>query len=151
MYVGLAGSLLVLLYGFMSELVHLVLNVTDITQANIVLGILSLIDISLASNLVLIVIFSGYENFVSKMDMGDHEDEPEWKSSVDFSTLKLKLIASIVAISGIHLLKVFMDIGNTPEKHVMWMVVIHCVFIVSGVMLALMDRIATGTKAIKGK
>jgi len=145
-YLGLAASLLILLWSFVAEIVHLALNITTLTQSNVILGILSLIDLSLAGNLVLIVIFSGYENFVSKMDTGNHEDQPDWKGSVDFSSLKLKLIASIVAISGIHLLKVFMDIGKYDFEQVKWMVTIHVVFVFSGVLLALMDSIAAKAK-----
>ena len=148
-YVGLVGGLLLLLYTFIAELWHLFTHITELTQNDVVLGILSLIDLSLAGNLLLIVIFSGYENFVSKIDTSAHEDQPEWKGTVDFSTLKLKLIASIVAISGIHLLKVFMDAGKTPEHQVMWMVIIHVVFVISGVLLALMDRISASTKYMK--
>lgn len=151
MYVGLSLALLLLLFSFMQELVHLFMMVPNITQNDVVLGILSLIDLSLAGNLLLIVVFSGYENFVSKIDTSEHEDQPEWKGTVDFSTLKLKLIASIVAISGIHLLKVFMDVGKVSETHIMWMVIIHLVFVVSGVLLALMDRIAISAKVLKGK
>lgn len=149
MYVGLVGALIVLFLSFMQELFHFFMSIPHITQTDVVLGVLSLIDLSLAGNLMLIVIFSGYENFVSKIDTDDHEDQPDWKGSVDFSTLKLKLIASIVAISGIHLLKVFMDVDKVSISQVQWMVIIHLVFVVSGVLLALMDRIAIGTKAIK--
>lgn len=148
-YVGLVGSLILLLIGFMQELWHLFSHVSELTQNDMVLGALSLIDLSLAGNLVLIVIFSGYENFVSKMDTGDADDQFEWKGTVDFSTLKLKLVASIVAISGIHLLKIFMNIDTVSEKEIMWMVIIHLVFIVSGVLLALMDRIAISAKLLK--
>lgn len=150
-YAGLVGALLILLYTFIMELVHMFANLPNLTQADAVLGALSLIDLSLAGNLVLIVIFSGYENFVSKMDVNDHEDRPEWQGDVDFSSLKLKLVASIVAISGIHLLKVFMNVKETSEFEIMWMVIIHLVFIVSGVMLAAMDYIAVKTKAGKKK
>jgi uncharacterized protein (TIGR00645 family) len=106
---------------------------------------LSLIDLSLAANLVLIVIFSGYENFVSKIDVGSHEDRPEWMGTVDFSGLKLKLIASIVAISGIALLKAFLELGEdetfdaTAQNRLMWQVIVHLTFVVSGVLLAFMD------------
>ncbi|MCE9507632.1 MAG: YqhA family protein, partial [Alphaproteobacteria bacterium] len=93
----------------------------------------------------------GYENFVSKIDAVTHEDWPDWKGSVDFATLKLKLIASIVAISGIHLLKVFMDIDKIPQNQAIMMVAIHLTFVISGVLMALMDRISTGTKLAKGK
>ena len=151
MYIGLVGGLFLLLYTFGMELVHLFSHLTDLTQNDVILGILSLIDLSLAGNLILIVIFSGYENFVSKINTGGHEDQFEWKGTVDFSALKLKLIASIVAISGIHLLKVFMDIGKVSESQIMWMVIIHVVFVVSGVLLALMDRIVISTKMAKSK
>jgi uncharacterized protein (TIGR00645 family) len=151
MYLGLASALVLLLISFMQELIHLFSALPNISQNDVVLGILSLIDLSLAANLLLIVIFSGYENFVSKINTDAHEDNPEWKGSVDFSTLKLKLIASIVAISGIHLLKVFMDVGKTPEANIKWMIVIHVVFVISGVLLALMDMIASRTKYLKSK
>ncbi len=151
MYLGLASALVLLLISFMQELIHLFSALPNISQNDVVLGILSLIDLSLAANLLLIVIFSGYENFVSKINTDAHEDNPEWKGSVDFSTLKLKLIASIVAISGIHLLKVFMDVGKTPEANIKWMIIIHVVFVISGVLLALMDMIASRTKYLKSK
>lgn len=148
-YLGLVGALILLLITFAREVYHLA-TVSFVMQPDqAVLGILSLIDLSLAGNLVLIVIFSGYENFVSKMDTNNHPDNPEWKSSVDFATLKLKLVASIVAISGIHLLKIFMDISKYDSTHIRWMVIIHLVFVVSGVLLALMDRIAADTKLKK--
>ncbi|MBN8532028.1 MAG: TIGR00645 family protein [Alphaproteobacteria bacterium] len=150
-YVGLVGALVVLLFAFCEELLHFILMIPNITANDAVLGVLSLIDLSLAGNLLLIVIFSGYENFVSKFDDADHVDRPEWQGTVDFSTLKLKLVASIVAISGIHLLKVFMNVEKTSEQQMQWMIIIHLVFVVSGVLLALMDRIAVSAKAIKVK
>ncbi len=150
-YVGLVGALLILLYSFVMELTHLLSHITAITPDTAVLAVLSLIDLSLAGNLVLIVIFSGYENFVSKFDLGSHEDRPEWQGTVDFSALKLKLVASIVAISGIHLLKVFMNVGNISDREIQWMVIIHVVFVISGVLLALMDRIAVSSKVLKEK
>lgn len=151
-YVGLVGALLVLLYSFILELAHFFgTGISGITSDQAVLGVLSLIDLSLAGNLLLIVIFSGYENFVSKFDLKHHEDRPEWQGTVDFSTLKLKLVASIVAISGIHLLKVFMNVQHMPDREVQWMVIIHLVFVISGVLLAFMDRIVAGSKAIKDK
>ncbi|MFN0114787.1 MAG: TIGR00645 family protein [Paracoccaceae bacterium] len=150
MYVGLVGALLILLWSFILELVALFGRVATITVNDAVLGALALIDLSLAANLILIVIFSGYENFVSRMDtVADHADRPEWQGQVDFSTLKLKLVASIVAISGIHLLKVFMDIDKYSPEKIYWLVVIHLVFVVSGVLLALMDWISSQSKTIK--
>lgn len=150
-YIGLVGSLLLLLHAFCMELIHLFADIQNLTPDKAVLGALSLIDLSLAGNLLLIVIFSGYENFVSKFDIGDHKDKPEWQGTVDFAGLKLKLVASIVAISGIHLLKIFMGVAQIADREIMWMVIIHLVFVASGVLLALMDKIAVSSKALKGK
>ncbi|GGH56388.1 TIGR00645 family protein [Frigidibacter albus] len=149
MYLGLVGALIILLYAFLMELVRFALSIPVITVDDAVLGALALIDLSLAANLLLIVIFSGYENFVSRMDLADHVDRPDWQGEVDFSTLKLKLVASIVAISGIHLLKVFMDVGAYSADKIRWMVIIHLVFVISGVLLALMDWISNHAKTLK--
>jgi uncharacterized protein (TIGR00645 family) len=145
-YMLLIVALGALLVKFVQELLAFTPNVLSLKDTDVILGILTLIDLSLAGNLLLMVIFSGYENFVSKIDVGDHKDRPEWMGKVDFSGLKLKLIASIVAISGIHLLKSFMSIGKapiSPDKalELQWLVVIHVVFVLSGVLLALMDFI----------
>lgn len=150
-YVGLVGALIVLLYAFLLDLWHFVQKMPGLTPDDAVLGALSLIDLSLAANLLLIVIFTGYENYVSKMDVADHEDRPDWHGTVDFAGLKLKLVASMVAISGIHLLKIFMDIGHYQQVEIMWAVIIHLVFVASGVLLALMDYISVMAKGMKGK
>ena len=92
------------------------------------------------------VIFSGYENFVSKMDVGEHPDRPSWMGKIDFSAMKLKLIASIVAISAIQLLKAFMEIEQINKTDLMWLVIVHLTFVVSGVLLALMDWVSERTK-----
>lgn len=144
MYLGLVVSLAILTIIFVRETIEIVPHVLEMSADEGILSILSLIDLSLAANLMLIVIFSGYENFVSKMDLEDAKDRPSWMGKVDFSGLKLKLIASIVAISGIHLLKVFMELGH-PGDHpisletLRYMVIVHLAFVVSGVLLALMD------------
>lgn len=150
-YIGLVGALAMLLVTFGQELLHFFANIRTMETQDAILACLALIDISLAANLLIIVVFSGYENFVSKIDIGDHEDAPNWKGKVDFTGLKIKLIASIVAISGIHLLKVFMDIKKYTETDVYWMVVIHVVFVLSGVMLALMDHLVAKSKALNYK
>lgn len=149
MYVGLAGALVLLLWSFLHELYALAMQFPAIGVNDAVLGALALIDLSLAANLVMIVIVSGYENFVSALDIKEHPDRPAWHGEVDFSTLKLKLVASIVAISGIHLLKVFMDVAAYNPDKVRWMVIIHLVFVVSGVLLAATDWIASHTKIVK--
>ena len=147
-YIGLVGALAMLLVTFAQELLHFFANIMTMGANDAILASLALIDISLAANLLIIVIFSSYENFVSKMDVGDHEDSPGWKGKVDFTGLKIKLIASIVAIAGIHLLKTFMDIKKYTDSEVYWMVVIHVVFVLSGVMLALMDHLVVRSKKI---
>ncbi len=146
-YVGLIVSLLLLMIKFVQYLVALLPKLFSMSESEIILSVLSLIDLSLAGNLLMIVIFSGYENFVSKLDVGEHVDRPDWMGKVDFGGLKLKLIASIVAISGIHLLKAFMDIHHLDKEEVLWMVVLHLAFVISGVLLALMDWIAEQAKA----
>jgi uncharacterized protein (TIGR00645 family) len=136
---------------FVKELLYYAAKTFTLTADEGILAVLTLIDLSLAANLLLIVLFSGYENFVSKLDIADSEDRPSWMGKVDFSGLKMKLIASIVAISGIHLLKVFMEIGKADpdkivnESQMYLMVVIHLTFVLSGVLLALMDWLAAKT------
>jgi uncharacterized protein (TIGR00645 family) len=144
-YLGLALSIVVVLFTFMAEFFHLATHAFTATESDVILGVLALVDLALMGSLLIIVIFSGYENFVSKIDHSGHRDWPEWMGTIDFSALKLKLLSSIVAISAIHLLKSFMALKTiTPEmeKSLFWLVVIHLVFVVSSVLLALSDRIA---------
>ncbi|ADK99804.1 hypothetical protein MMB232_00425 [Brevundimonas subvibrioides] len=152
-YVGLALALAMLLAVFVAELFYYVPQAFVIGERmdsnDAILAVLTLVDLSLAGNLLLIVMFSGYENFVSKLDLDGETDRPPWMGTVDFSGLKMKLIASIVAISGIQLLKVFMNIGKPgyplDEAAMMWGVIIHLTFVVSGVLLALMDWLTAKT------
>ncbi len=151
-YLLMVVALGMLLVKFTQESWHIVTHTLVMTESDAVLAVLSLIDIALTGNLLLMVLFAGYENFVSKMDVKDHEDRPEWMGKVDFAGLKLKLIASIVAISGINLLKNFMALDPeqmTPgkEHQLFWMIAIHLVFIASGVMLAFMDKVAASTSS----
>jgi uncharacterized protein (TIGR00645 family) len=150
-YFGLIIALGLLLVKFVQELFHLIPVILTLTESETILGILSLIDLSLAGALMLIVIFSGYENFVSKIHVDNHEDKPDWMGKVDFSGLKLKLIASIVAISGIQLLKQFMDIDNVPKDNLMWLVIVHLAFVISGVLLALMDYMTAKAHKLYGQ
>lgn len=140
-YVGLAFSLIVLLIKFASELIHIATHAFTATESEVILGVLALIDLTLTGSLIIIVIFSGYENFVSRIDHGDHADWPEWMGKIDFSGLKLKLLSSIVAISAIQLLKQFMSISKVSDRDIMWLVIVHVVFVVSSVLLALSDRL----------
>ncbi len=157
-YIGLVIGIAMLLVKFVQEFFHILPHLFDSAESEVVLAILTLVDMSLVANLLIIIIFSGYENFVSKIDTANHEDRPEWMGKVDFSGLKIKLIASIVAISAIELLKAFVNVtsvGNpadpgawtVADKQLAWKVGIHFVLIVSGVLFAIMDRVAEGTKS----
>ncbi|MFZ2156230.1 MAG: TIGR00645 family protein [Bradyrhizobium sp.] len=140
-YLGLVISLAVLLYKFILELWEFILHVPHAKEADVILGVLSLIDISLTGNLILIVVFSGYENFVSKIDPGGHPDWPEWITKVGFGGLKQKLLASIVAISAIQVLKAFMNIDAAFDAQKMgWLAGVHLLFVISTLLLALSDR-----------
>lgn len=147
-YIGLIVALAALVVVFVNETIHELSGLMSMKPEGAILMVLSMIDLSLAANLLLIVIFSGYENFVSKIDTGADEDRPDWMGAVDFSGLKLKLIASIVAISAIALLRAFMKLteGEGPDDRTLgWLVGIHVTFVVSGVLLALMDWLSGKT------
>jgi uncharacterized protein (TIGR00645 family) len=145
MYLGLAIALGMLTVIFLKEMAYYLPQVLELTAEKMILVALTLIDLTLAANLLLIVMFSGYESFVSKFDFDVGEDKPGWMGKVDFGGLKMKLIASIVAISGIHLLKRFMEISDIDtaqaygETELKWLVIIHLTFVASGVLMALMD------------
>jgi uncharacterized protein (TIGR00645 family) len=145
MYLGLAVALAMLTLIFLKELVYYLPQVLELSAEKMILVALTLIDLTLAANLLLIVMFSGYESFVSKFDFDTGADKPGWMGKVDFGGLKMKLVASIVAISGIHLLKRFMEISDLEtattfgETEMFWLVTIHLTFVVSGVLMALMD------------
>lgn len=140
-YVGLVVCLILLLFHFVAELLHFIPTLPNATESDVILGVLSLIDITFTANLVMIVIFSGYENFVSKLESDDH-DRPDWMTKVDFSGLKQKLMTSIVAISAIQVLKAFMNIDKYGDNtRLAWLVGIHFVFVITTVLLALGDRL----------
>ena len=145
-YLGLVIALAALLAVFGVELARQLSDLPAMTPEKAILMVLSLIDLSLAGNLLLIVIFSGYENFVSKIHAGDEEDRPSWMGTVGFSGLKKKLIASIVAISAIALLRVFLELAEGvafDERRLVWLVTIQLIFVASGVLLATMDLLAS--------
>ena len=140
-YLGLVVCLFFLLNVFIHEIIVFIPLASNAGETEVILFILNLIDLSLAGNLLLMVIFSGYENFVSKIDVGGHKDKPAWMGKVNFSNLKLKLISSIVAISGIHLLKIFMSLDQYTKEQIILFISIHLAFVLSGVLLAFMDYI----------
>lgn len=144
-YVALVISITTLLFKAAQELWHLLAHSLTSTESDVILGVLALVDLTLTGSLIVIVIFSGYENFVSKVDETKHKNWPEWMSKIDFTGLKLKLLSSIVAISGIQLLKAFMDISKVSDRELWWLVTIHVVFVVTGVLLALTDKLSGQT------
>lgn len=148
-YLGLAFCLLLMLFHFGRELLHFVLKMPGATESDVILGVLSLIDLTFTANLVLIVIFSGYENFVSKFEAGDYT-RPDWMTKVDFGGLKQKLMTSIVAISAIQVLKAFMNIdqsGGSPDHvKLAWLVGIHVLFLGSLLAVVIADRLSESAK-----
>lgn len=146
-YVALTATLVILLIKAVQEVVHLLPKAFSATESEVILGVLALVDLTLTGSLVVIVIFSGYENFVSKIEASGHRDWPEWMTKIDFSGLKLKLLSSIVAISAIQLLKGFMNVGKVSDRELAWLVGIHFTFVISGVLMAWTDRLAGETKA----
>ena len=150
-YICLIASIAALLVKFTQEFFHMLTHFMASSESDVVLAILTLVDMSLVANLLLIITFAGYENFVSKIDVAEHKDRPEWMGKVNYSGLKIKLIASIVAISAIELLKSFVNVAAQENRELAWKVGIHAVLLVSGVLFALMDRIAEGTNKSRDK
>jgi uncharacterized protein (TIGR00645 family) len=150
-FIGLALGLVILLIKFLQELYHLAVTALTVSEAQAILGVLTLVDLALTGALVLIVIFSGYENFVSRIDHTRARDWPSWMASIDFTSLKIKLLGSIVAISAIQLLKQFMAVSAASDRDLWWSTGIHLVFVVSSVLLALSDRLSASHVEPEGK
>ncbi|WP_296265561.1 TIGR00645 family protein [Pseudomonas sp. MLB6B] len=140
-YFGLSLGLLALALKFFQEIVHVLPNVFDMAEADLVLVILSLIDMSLVGGLLVMVMFSGYENFVSQLDIDEGKEKLSWLGKMDSTSLKMKVAASIVAISSIHLLRVFMDAQNISPQYLMWYVIIHMTFVVSAFVMGYLDKL----------
>jgi uncharacterized protein (TIGR00645 family) len=147
-YLGLVAAIILLLVVFAREFVMMVPKAMTMSVETAILKVLTLLDLALAANLILVVILAGYENFVSKIDTEGHEDRPGWMGTTSFAGLKLKLYASIVAISGIQLLKSFMAIGTVPlsAAQLGWMTGIHLTFVVTALLSALTDFLSVRSK-----
>lgn len=140
-YLGLSLALIALGIKFFMELAHLLPHIAEIAETELVLVILSLIDLTLVGGLLVMVMFSGYENFVSRIDLDEGSEKLSWLGTLDTNSLKNKVAASIVAISSIHLLKIFMNAENIEEKYLQWYVIIHLTFVVSAVAMGLLDKL----------
>ena len=140
-YLGLSLTLVLLAIKFFQELIHYFPLVLSRSEADLVLVVLSLIDLALVGGLLVMVMFSGYENFVSRIDIEEGAEKLSWLGKLDSGSLKQKVAASIVAISSIHLLKVFMNVAKTDNDKIMWYVIIHLTFVVSAIGMAWVDRL----------
>ncbi len=140
-YVGMSFGLVALFLKFFEELYHLLPHLLDISEDTLVLKLLTLIDLSLVGSLIVIVMFSGYENFVSRLNLSDSTEKLNWLGTHDYGSLKIKLASSIVAISSIHLLKVFMNVENVSNDKILWYVIIHMSLVVSAIMLGYLDKL----------
>ena len=159
-YLGLSVALVVLGIQFFYELFHsfeMVLGLAPVEvlddgtkvmakEADIVLTLLALVDQAMVAGLIVMVMFSGYENFVSKLDVGENTEKLDWLGKLDAGTLKLKVAASIVAISSIHLLRKFMEVEGTDKGDLLWYVVIHMTFVLSALLMGVLDRVTGALK-----
>ncbi|WP_374287040.1 TIGR00645 family protein [Pseudomonas fluvialis] len=140
-YFGLSLALLALALKFFQEVFHILPNVFSMAEANLILVLLSLIDMALVGGLLVMVMISGYENFVSQLDIDESKEKLNWLGKMDSGSLKMKVAASIVAISSIHLLKVFMDAKNIPDSKLMWYVILHLTFVASAFAMGYLDKL----------
>ena len=149
-YLGLIIATLLYSFKFMMQLWHVISEFATMTENTIMLSVLGLIDISMVINLLVIVFIGGYSTFVSKINFDNHEDKPDWLSKINASSLKIKLIISLVSISGVHLLQTFIDIHNVPLQDALLQIGIHMVFIISALLLTITDKIMHSDEASNG-
>ena len=141
LYAGLIMAELLYAYKFIVELWEMIHGLRESSETLFMLGILSLIDITMVANLLTMVVIGGYATFVSKLDLEGHPDRPEWLSHVDPGTIKVKLAASLIGISSIHLLKAFVNVANVNPEHIRWQIYIHLTFLGSAILLAYTDKL----------
>ena len=140
-YIGLSLALLALFIKFFQELYHFMPFILQLEESNLLLKVLSLIDLTLVGSLIVIVMFSGYENFVSRMDLGEATEKLDWLGTHDYGSLKMKIATSLVAISSIHLLEVFMNIDTTNNGKVMWYALVHLTFVISALLMGYLEKL----------
>lgn len=146
-YMGLSLALLALGIKFFQEIIHVLLHISEISETELILTVLSLIDLALVAGLLIMVMFSGYENFVSKIDLEDETEKLHWLGTMDASSLKTKVGAAIVAISSIHLLKVFMEgSSEISNERMLTLTLVHLVFVMSAFAMGYLDKITRKEK-----
>ncbi len=143
-YFGLVVGLLALLFKAGQHTIHIAQTLLEATESDVILSVLGLVDLTLAASLVLIIVFSGYENFVTTFRSEKGADLPGWLTRIDFTGMKLKLMASIVSISAIQLLRVFMSLPDRSDRELFWYVAVHLAFVTSALLLALTDKLSDG-------
>jgi len=148
LYLGLIAAQGVYVYQFMHELAILISKAGSLGETDIMLIVLGLIDVVMIANLLVMVIIGGYETFVSRLDLDDHPDQPEWLSHVNAGVLKVKLATALIGISSIHLLKTFINAGQLPDRVIFWQVAIHLSFLVSAIAIAWTDKLMTSTLVV---
>jgi len=143
LYIGLIAAQALYVWQFWRELAHLIQEMTanNLTEAQIMLIVLGLIDVVMISNLLVMVIVGGWETFVSRLDLENHPDQPEWLSHVNAGVLKVKLATAIIGISSIHLLQTFINAAKLDEKTMMWQTTIHLTFVLSAIAIAYTERL----------
>jgi uncharacterized protein (TIGR00645 family) len=142
LYFGLIIAQAIYVYQFVVELTHLTLDIKKMTENDIMLIVLGLIDVVMISNLLIMVIIGGYETFVSRLRLENHPDAPEWLAHVNASTMKIKLSLALIGISSIHLLKTFINIDHMTDRAVFWQLMLHSVFLLSAMALAYTTKIS---------
>jgi len=147
LYLGLIVAQLIYTYKFVVELVHIVSNYQSATEIQVLLGILTLVDVTMVANLVAMVIIGGYATFVSKLNLVDEDDKPDWLDHIDPGAIKVKLSSSLIGISSVHLLRSFIDMDATDYEKIKWQIVIHTAFILSTFFLAVSEYIMTKKNA----
>ena len=140
-YIGLSLALFALVIKFYQEIFHTLPTILDIDESQLVLKLLTLIDLTLVGSLTVMVMFSGYENFVSQMDIHDSTEKLDWLGTHDYGALKMKVASAIVAISSIHLLKIFMNVEATDNEKLQWYVLIHLTLVISALLMSYQDRL----------
>ncbi|MDT3708657.1 MAG: TIGR00645 family protein [Pseudomonadaceae bacterium] len=140
-YFGLAFALLALAIKFFQEIFHILPAILALGEAELILKLLSLIDMALVGGLLVMVMISGYENFVSQLDIAEGKEKLDWLGKMDSGSLKMKVAASIVAISSIHLLRMFMDAQQLESEKLMWYVIIHLTFVLSAFVMGYLDKL----------
>jgi len=148
LYLGLIVAQGVYVFLFIKELIHLVADANTFTETQIMLIVLGLIDVVMIANLLIMVIIGGYETFVSRLNLKEHPDQPQWLSHVNATTMKIKLAMALIGISSVHLLKTFINADQMTESTIYWQVVIHITFILSAIAMAITDYIMNKSIAI---